>query len=98
MLEESVDGVFREHRLPCIQSAADDPMETEPRIGLTVKPVPEFFVLDREMTLRGIPGCQGANDGGTALDKAARLAALRVEANGLEGVPLFGVLVSFDWR
>lgn len=41
--------------------------------------------------------CKGANDGGTARDKAARFRALRVEATRLGGVPLFAILAGLGW-
>ena len=47
--------------------------------------------------LRALLECKGANDGGTARDKAARFRALRTEAMRLGGVPLFAVLAGLGW-
>ncbi len=98
VLEDAVKGLFQEHGIPYIQTGSHNQTEIESRFGLTVKPAPDFLVFDRELTLRGILECKGANDGGTARDKAARFAALRVEANRLGGVPLFAVLAGLGWR
>ena len=71
----------------------------EKRFGVTVKPAPDFVVYDtRTDDLRAMLECKGANDGGTARDKAARFGNLRTEANRLGGVPLFAVLGGIGWR
>ena len=41
--------------------------------------------------------CKGANDGGTARDKAARFRGLRTESVRLGGVPLLAVLGGLGW-
>jgi hypothetical protein len=41
--------------------------------------------------------CKGANDGGTARDKALRFVALRAESMRLGGIPLLGVLGGLGW-
>ena len=43
-------------------------------------------------TLRALLECKGANDGGTARDKALRFERLRDESVRLGGVPLIAVL------
>lgn len=53
---------------------------------------------DRTDSLRAMLECKGANDGGTARDKASRFRSLRTEANRLGGVPLFAVLGGLGWR
>ena len=64
-----------------------------------MKPAPDFVLFDnRSDTLRAILECKGANDGGTARDKAARFRALRAEGQRLGGIPLFAVLAGVGWR
>jgi hypothetical protein len=41
--------------------------------------------------------CKGANDGGTARDKALRFARLREESIRLGGIPLLAVLGGLGW-
>jgi len=48
-------------------------------------------------TLRALLECKGANDGGTARDKALRFERLRDESVRLGGVPLIAVLGGLGW-
>lgn len=61
-------------------------------------PAPDFVFFDPSETLRGLLECKGANDGGTARDKARRFDALSQESVRLGGVPLFAVLQGLGWR
>lgn len=54
--------------------------------------------FDSTNTLRALLECKGANDGGTARDKASRYRSLRAEATRLGGVPLFAVLAGLGWK
>lgn len=64
---------------------------------VTVLPAPDFVVFDDTDTLRAMLECKGANDGGTARDKALRFERLRDEAIRLGGIPLLGVLRGLGW-
>lgn len=66
--------------------------------GLTVKQAPDFFIFDASGQLRAMIECKGANDGGTARDKAARFANLRQIGRQQGGVPVFAVLSGLGWR
>lgn len=98
-LEEPVAAMFRDAGVPFIRTGSRDQGEIERRFGLTVRPAPDFIVFDnRTDTLRAMLEMKGANDGGTARDKAARFRSLRAEAQRLGGVPLFAVLGGIGWR
>lgn len=58
---------------------------------------PDFVVYDQNDGLRAMLECKGANDGGTARDKALRFAKLREESVRLNGTPLFVVLGGLGW-
>lgn len=97
ILEDAVAELFKEHDVPFVRTGSHNQEEIADRFGLTVKPAPDFVVFDASETLKGILECKGANDGGTARDKAARFRALRAEAMRLGGVPLFAVLSGLGW-
>ncbi len=98
-LEEPVAAMFGHAGIPFIRTGSRDQGEIERRFGLTVRPAPDFVVFDnRTDTLRAMVEMKGANDGGTARDKAARFRSLRAEAQRLGGVPLFAVLGGLGWR
>ena len=98
LVEDPVEELFREHRVPFVRTGAHNQAEIETRWGVTVKPAPDFVLFDaRTDTLRAILECKGANDGGTARDKASRFRALRAEQR-LGGVPVFAVLAGIGWR
>ena len=99
VLEEPVEALFRADGIPYIRTGAHNQAEIERRFGVTVRPAPDFVVFDdRTDVLRALFECKGANDGGTARDKAARFAHLRTEASRLGGVPLFAILGGIGWR
>ncbi|HVL28487.1 MAG TPA: hypothetical protein VM390_10095 [Acidimicrobiales bacterium] len=60
-------------------------------------PAPDFVVYDESGSLRAMLECKGANDGGTARDKALRFSTLRQESIRLNGTPLFAVLGGLGW-
>jgi hypothetical protein len=99
VLEDPVDALFNEAHIPHIRTGGANQAEIERRFGLTVRPAPDFVIFDAATdTLRAVLECKGANDGGTARDKAARFRALRAEGGRLGGVPLFAVLGGLGWR
>lgn len=55
------------------------------------------MIFDHSQTLRALLECKGANDGGTARDKALRFERLRDESIRLGGVPLLAVLGGVGW-
>lgn len=99
LLEDPVADLFSEAGVPHIRTGSHNQRDIEERFGLTVRPAPDFVVYDnRADVLRALLEIKGANDGGTARDKAARFRVLRAEANRLGGVPLFAVLGGTGWR
>jgi hypothetical protein len=62
-----------------------------------VKPTPDFVIYSERDVLRALLECKGANDGGTARDKADRFRSLRAESTRLGGVPVFAVLAGLGW-
>ena len=54
-------------------------------------------MYDETDTLRAMLECKGANDGGTARDKALRFARLHAESVRLGGIPLVAVLSGLGW-
>jgi hypothetical protein len=98
VLEQAVEELFRDAGIPHIRTGAHNQDEIEKRFGITVKPAPDFVIFGRRDGLRAILECKGANDGGTARDKAARFRSLHAEAARLGGVPVFAVLAGLGWR
>jgi len=98
LLEEAVLQLFDENRVPFLRTGAKNQNEISVRFGLTVKPAPDFVVFDTNGRLSAILECKGANDGGTARDKAARFRSLRTEAVRLGGIPVFAVLAGLGWQ
>lgn len=99
LLEDPVEALFEGAGIPYIRTGAHNQADIERRFGLSVRPAPDFVVFDdRTEALRAMLECKGANDGGTARDKASRFGNLRAEANRLGGVPLFAVLGGVGWR
>ena len=99
LIEDPVEAIFRSEGIPYIRTGAHNQSAIESRFGLSVRPSPDFVVFDqRTGVLRAILECKGAQDGGTARDKAARFRALRAECQRLGGVPLFAVLSGVGWR
>jgi hypothetical protein len=97
VLEEAVESMFNSELVPHIRTGSNNQEEIAQRFGITVKPAPDFVVFDRSGTVRAVLECKGANDGGTARDKAARFRALRTEASRLGGIPVFAVLSGLGW-
>jgi hypothetical protein len=99
VLEDPVEELFAGAGIPFLRTGAHNQADIERRFGLTVRPAPDFVVFDdRTDALRAMLECKGANDGGTARDKASRFRTLRTEANRLGGIPLFAVLGGVGWR
>lgn len=99
LLEDPVEELFTRAGIPHLRTGSHNQGEIEDRFGLTVRPAPDFVVFDPSTgALRAMLEVKGANDGGTARDKAARFRGLRAEANRLGGVPLFAVLAGVGWR
>jgi hypothetical protein len=98
LIEEPVEKLLRDARIPYIRTGAHDQAAIATRFGLTVKPAPDFVIYAEPDNLRAILECKGASDGGTARDKAARFRALRAETQRLGGIPLFAVLAGIGWR
>lgn len=97
LLEDAVEELFDSAHIPRVRTGSHNQEEIANKFGLTVKPAPDFVVFDEAGNLRAILECKGANDGGTARDKAARFKSLRAEAARLGGVPLFAVLAGLGW-
>jgi hypothetical protein len=97
ILEDAVETLFKDNGVPHIRTGSDNQEEIERRFSLTVKPAPDFVVFGNGDTVRAMLECKGANDGGTARDKAARFNSLRKESIRLGGVPLFAVLAGLGW-
>lgn len=97
ILEDAVQSLFEEKSIPFVRTGSHNQAEIESRFGLTVRPAPDFVVYDSKGTLRAILECKGANDGGTARDKAARFRSLRQESMRLGGVPTVAVLSGLGW-
>lgn len=97
VIEDAVEEILSSHQIPFIRTGSDNQAEIEKRFGLTVRPAPDFVAFDSKGALRALLECKGANDGGTARDKAARFRSLRAEARRLGGVPLFAVLAGLGW-
>ncbi len=96
-IEEAVEALFVEHDIPHLRTGAHNQAEIARRFEVTVTPAPDFVVFDGSDNLRGLLECKGANDGGTARDKALRFERLRAEAVRLGGIPLFAILGGLGW-
>lgn len=80
IIEDAVVQLFTNHAIPYVRTGSRNQEEVERRFGVTIKPAPDFVVFDATDNLRAMLECKGANDGGTARDKAARFRSLRAEA------------------
>ena len=99
LLEDPVEELFTNAGIPYVRTGSHNQADVARRFGLTVHPAPDFVVFDdRTGTLKAILECKGANDGGTARDKAARFSNLRAEASRLGGIPVFAMLGGVGWR
>jgi hypothetical protein len=97
IIEEAVEALFTEHGVQFIRTGAHNQADIEAQFGIVVAPAPDFVVYDSS-GLRAMMECKGANDGGTARDKALRFERLREEAKRLGGVPLIAVLGGLGWQ
>jgi len=97
LIEDAVEALFSEHDVLFIRTGAHNQAEIEARFEVTVRPAPDFVVYDESDNLRAMLECKGANDGGTARDKALRFKRLRDESMRLGGIPLIGVLGGLGW-
>lgn len=97
ILEDAVESLLDGESIQFVRTGSHNQAEIESRFGLTVRPAPDFVVYDKADTLRAILECKGANDGGTARDKASRFRSLRQESVRLGGVPVVAVLSGLGW-
>lgn len=92
LIEDAVEAVFREAGVPYVRTGSHNQGEIEARFEARVAPAPDFVAFDSSGTLRALLECKGANDGGTARDKALRFERLKEESARLGGLPLLAVL------
>ena len=97
LIEEAVEALFSDHGILFIRTGAHNQAEIEERFEVQVRPAPDFVVFDHKDNLRAMLECKGANDGGTARDKALRFERLREESVRLGGIPLLAVLGGLGW-
>lgn len=98
IIEDAVDELFRGAGVSFVRTGSHNQGDIEARFEITVAPAPDFVVFDRsDDSLKAMLECKGANDGGTARDKALRFRTLRAESVRLGGVPLFAVLGGIGW-
>lgn len=97
VIEDAVQELLVNMQVPFVRTGSNNQEEIATRFSLTVKPAPDFVMFDGKGVLRAILECKGANDGGTARDKAARFRSLREETKRLGGIPLFAVLAGLGW-
>lgn len=97
LIEDAVEELFMSSGVPYVRTGSHNQAEVERRFEVAVRPAPDFVVFDDADTLRGFLECKGANDGGTARDKALRFRTLRGESVRLGGVPLLAVLGGIGW-
>lgn len=97
LIEDAVQALFEANGVPFIRTGSHNQAEIEERFEVEVRPAPDFVIFDGSDSLRAILECKGANDGGTARDKALRFERLRSEAIRLGGIPLFAVLGGLGW-
>jgi len=97
LIEDAVEALFAANKIPYIRTGPHNQAEIAARFELTVIPAPDFVVFDGTDTVRAVLECKGANDGGTARDKALRFERLRDECVRLGGLPLIGVLGGLGW-
>ncbi len=97
LIEDAVEALFTDHGISHIRTGAHNQAEIEARFEVQVRPAPDFVVYDDADNLRAMLECKGANDGGTARDKALRFERLREESVRLGGIPLVAVLGGLGW-
>jgi len=97
LIEDAVSALFDAHHVQYIRTGSHNQAEIADRFEVTVQPAPDFVVYDEAGNLRAMLECKGANDGGTARDKALRFARLHDESVRLGGIPLIAVLGGLGW-
>ncbi|MGA2083296.1 MAG: hypothetical protein ABSH53_22190 [Holophaga sp.] len=97
LIEDAVEALFKAHGIPYIRTGSHNQQEIAERFEVRVTPAPDFVVFDKADHLRGLLECKGANDGGTARDKALRFGTLKNESVRLGGIPLVAVLGGIGW-
>lgn len=97
LIEDAVEALFVEHGILHIRTGSHNQAEIAARFEVNVQPAPDFVVYDGSDNLRAMLECKGANDGGTARDKALRFERLHDESVRLGGVPLIAVLGGLGW-
>jgi hypothetical protein len=97
IIEDAVEALFSDYGIPYIRTGSHNQAEIEARFEVQVRPAPDFVVYDETDNLRAMLECKGANDGGTARDKALRFERLREESVRLGGIPLVAVLGGLGW-
>lgn len=98
LIEDAVEGLFLANKVLYIRTGSHNQAEIAARFEVTVVPAPDFVVFDTTDTVRAMLECKGANNGGTARDKALRFERLRDESVRLGGLALIGVLGGLGWR
>jgi hypothetical protein len=97
IIENAVAELFDGNGVHYIRTGAHNQADIEEKFEVAVRPAPDFVVYDDSDALRAMLECKGANDGGTARDKALRYVKLREESIRLNGTPLFAVLSGLGW-
>lgn len=97
LIETAVEELFQQNGVPYLRTGAHNQGEIADRFGVQVHPAPDFVVFDQADALRAMLECKGANDGGTARDKALRFRTLSEESQRLGGVPLVAILGGLGW-
>lgn len=97
LIEDAVEDLFTTAGISFIRTGSHNQAEIADRFEVTIKPAPDFVVYDSAGVLRAMLECKGANDGGTARDKALRFERLRDESLRLGGIPLIAVLSGLGW-
>lgn len=97
LIEDAIEELFARNGVQFIRTGSHNQAEIEERFEVAVHPAPDFVVFDDADNLRAMLEAKGANDGGTARDKALRFVALKAESQRLGGIPLFAVLSGLGW-
>lgn len=97
VIEDAVEALFSENGIPYVRTGSHNQGDIEAQFGVHVTPAPDFVVFDKSGALRAMLECKGANDGGTARDKALRFKRLHDESIRLGGIPLLAVLGGIGW-
>lgn len=97
LIEDAVEALFKLNRIPYIRTGSHNQHDIADRFEVRVTPAPDFVVFDDANHLRALLECKGANDGGTARDKALRFRTLKTESVRLGGIPLVAILGGIGW-